>query len=214
MPFIEQLVRSIDGRLEALQGEIASLEEARLALLSNGSPPTSAAAGSPSSRAQGETRRGRGRSTGERRRSTGQRGASTGARGGTTGARGGSTGARGGRTGARGGRTGARGRTRNAERLPQAVEQILTDSDGLSAPELAERAGARRDQVLEFLRELESSRRARRSGHGRGTRWHLMTEEDWIRQRAADLAARSRRRDGRSDADGASAQPQEPGRTG
>src|SRR5579875_2771899 len=207
MPFIEQLVRSIDGRLEALQGEIASLEEARLALLSNGSPPTSAAAGSPSSRAQGETRRGRGRSTGERRRSTGQRGASTGARGGTTGARGGST-------GARGGRTGARGRTRNAERLPQAVEQILTDSDGLSAPELAERAGARRDQVLEFLRELESSRRARRSGHGRGTRWHLMTEEDWIRQRAADLAARSRRRDGRSDADGASAQPQEPGRTG
>src|SRR5579875_559899 len=207
MPFIEQLVRSIDGRLEALQGEIASLEEARLALLSNGSPPTSAAAGSPSSRAQGETRRGRGRSTGERRRSTGQRG-------GTTGARGGSTGARGGRTGARGGRTGARGRTRNAERLPQAVEQILTDSDGLSAPELAERASARRDQVLEFLRELESSRRARRSGHGRGTRWHLMTEEDWIRQRAADLAARSRRRDGRSDADGASAQPQEPGRTG
>src|SRR5579875_1459044 len=186
MPFIEQLVRSIDGRLEALQGEIASLEEARLALLSNGSPPTSAAAGSPSSRAQGETRRGRGRSTGERRRSTGQRGA----------------------------RTGARGGTRNAERLPQAVEQILTDSDGLSAPELAERAGARRDQVLEFLRELESSRRARRSGHGRGTRWHLMTEEDWIRQRAADLAARSRRRDGRSDADGASAQPQEPGRTG
>src|SRR5579875_315298 len=179
MPFIEQLVRSIDGRLEALQGEIASLEEARLALLSNGSPPTSAAAGSPSSRAQGETRRGRGRSTGERRRSTGQRGASTGARGGTTGARGGSTGARGGRTGARGGRT-----------------------------------GARRDQVLEFLRELESGRRARRSGHGRGTRWHLMTEEDWIRQRAADLAARSRRRDGRSDADGASAQPQEPGRTG
>jgi hypothetical protein len=145
MHYIEQLVRSIDGRIEAIHREIASLEEAREALNSNGSGSGHSVKPDP------------GPST--RRRAPSRR-------------------------------------RRGAPPLPEAVEQILTNGDGLSAPAVAEQAGASRDQVLGLLRELETARRARRSGRGRGTRWHLMTEEDWIRERAADLAARATRAGG------------------
>jgi len=72
------------------------------------------------------------------------------------------------------------------------LEAILGESvDGLSTAVIAEHAGADPSQVLALLRELEKGGRVRRSGARRGTRWHLVTDEDRVAQRAADLASRS-----------------------
>jgi hypothetical protein len=86
-----------------------------------------------------------------------------------------------------------RSRPRRHVLEPAAAERILAQGRGLTAAELARRAGAGRDQVVKLLGDLEAARRARRTGRGRGTRWHAMTEEDWIRERAEELATRRRR---------------------
>ena len=138
MAYIEQLVRALDARIEAVNAEIASLEEARAALIASGA----AAEAVPQSRTNRTLRR-----TASRRH-------------------------------------GVLG--------PEAAERILAEGDGLSAADVARYGGARRDQVLRLLRDLEGTRRARRTGHGRGTRWHLMTDEDWILERAQELAGRRR----------------------
>ena len=75
------------------------------------------------------------------------------------------------------------------------AERMLAESDGLTTAALAEQAGADRDQVLTLLRDLEQARRVRRTGERRSTRWHAITDEDRIRERAAELESRSRRRD-------------------
>lgn len=72
-----------------------------------------------------------------------------------------------------------------AERLAA----LLHSADGLSTAEIAERTGGERDQILALLRELEQAGHARRSGERRGTRWHAITDEDRIAQRAAELEA-------------------------
>jgi hypothetical protein len=66
---------------------------------------------------------------------------------------------------------------------PEAAEQLLATSDGLTASALAQRAGANSDQVLALLRDLEHARRVRRTGQRRATRWHAITDEDRIRER-------------------------------
>lgn len=74
------------------------------------------------------------------------------------------------------------------------LEALLgAESDGLTTAGLAERADADPAQVLALLREMESAGRIRRSGQRRGTRWHMITDEDRIAARAAELAAQSRR---------------------
>ena len=75
---------------------------------------------------------------------------------------------------------------------PEAAEQLLAASDGLSTSALAQRVGGDRDQVLALLRNLEHARRVRRTGQRRATRWHAITDEDRIRERAAELASRSK----------------------
>jgi hypothetical protein len=72
------------------------------------------------------------------------------------------------------------------------LELLLAESDGLTTTALAEQANGDRDQVLTLLRELEAAGRIRRSGERRSTRWHVITDEDRIAQRAAELAAQSR----------------------
>jgi hypothetical protein len=72
------------------------------------------------------------------------------------------------------------------------AEQLLAASDGLTTTALAQQAGAQRDQVLALLRDLERAQRVRRTGQRRTTRWHAITDEDRIRERAAELARRSR----------------------
>ena len=74
------------------------------------------------------------------------------------------------------------------------LEVLLSENGGLTTSVLAERTNGDRDQVLTLLRELEAAGRVRRSGQRRSTRWHAITDEDRIRERAAELAARSRRK--------------------
>lgn len=71
---------------------------------------------------------------------------------------------------------------------------LLSENGGLTTSVLAERTNGDRDQVLTLLRELEAAGRIRRSGQRRSTRWHAITDDDRIRERAAELAARSRRK--------------------
>ena len=72
------------------------------------------------------------------------------------------------------------------------LELLLSDTDGLTTSALAERADGDRDQVLMLLRELEAAGRVRRTGQRRATRWHAISDEERIQQRAAELAAQSR----------------------
>jgi hypothetical protein len=142
MPSLEQIIHSIDGRVEQLNSEITSLEAARSALAANGSTP---AAPSPARRRAKPKRR--------RRRATAHK-----------------------------------------PLTAETAEHLLTEQDGLTTAAIAEQAGADRDQVLVLLRELERIQRVRRTGQRRATRWHAITDEDRIRERAAELASRSRRR--------------------
>jgi hypothetical protein len=70
------------------------------------------------------------------------------------------------------------------------LELLLADTGGLTTSALAEQSNGDRDQVLTLLRELEAAGRIRRSGQRRSTRWHVITDEDRVAQRAAELAAR------------------------
>jgi predicted transcriptional regulator len=70
------------------------------------------------------------------------------------------------------------------------LESLLSKNGGVSTSALAEQANGNRDQVLRVLRELEAAGRIRRAGQRRGTRWHTITDEDRIRERAAELKAR------------------------
>jgi DNA-binding transcriptional regulator GbsR (MarR family) len=72
------------------------------------------------------------------------------------------------------------------------LELLLAATDGLTTTTLAEQTDASRDQVLTLLREMEARGTVRRVGQRRGTRWHLITDEERIAQRAAELAAQSR----------------------
>jgi len=70
---------------------------------------------------------------------------------------------------------------------------LLGSSTGMSTSELAKATNGKAGQILSLLRELEKTDQVRRTGQRRGTRWHLITDEDRIATRAAELAAQSRR---------------------
>jgi predicted transcriptional regulator len=72
------------------------------------------------------------------------------------------------------------------------LERLLSENGGMTTAALAERANGNRDQILTVLRELEAAGRIRRTGQRRSTRWHAITDEERIRKRAAELAARSK----------------------
>jgi hypothetical protein len=101
---------------------------------------------------------------------------------------------------ARNGRSGAstrRARTRTTPRAAAVVpagrlESLLSQDGGMTTSALAEQTGGNRDQILTLLRELEAAGRIRRTGQRRGTRWHAITDEDRIRERAAELEKASR----------------------
>ena len=134
---IEALVQSIDRRIRDLKGEIASLHDARQALISNGSL-------APAPRPRTKRTRKRASSA--------------------------------------------------ADGVPAAtLEKLLADSDGLTTAALAKQASSDPASVLRLLRELEAADRVRRTGERRGTRWHLITDEDRIQERAAELSSRGGR---------------------
>ena len=74
------------------------------------------------------------------------------------------------------------------------LELMLRESDnGLSATTIAQRSNARYAQVLDLLRELERSGQVRRSGNRRTSRWRLISDEERIAERTAELEKLSRR---------------------
>jgi hypothetical protein len=84
-------------------------------------------------------------------------------------------------------------RVRAVEVVPAGkLELLLAESDGLTTSALAEKANGARAQVLILLRELETAGRIRRTGERRSTRWHVITDEERIQARAAELAAQSK----------------------
>jgi hypothetical protein len=68
------------------------------------------------------------------------------------------------------------------------LERLLADtSAGLSAKAIAQQVGAGYNQTLKLLRELEAAGQVRRSGSRRLMAWRLITDEEHIAQRAAEL---------------------------
>jgi hypothetical protein len=93
------------------------------------------------------------------------------------------------RNGARTGSPAARATRRGTRPLGQEeLERILGDAkSGLSASTIADQAGAGYQPTLTLLRELEAKGAVRREGSRRSTRWRLLTDEDWIAERTAEL---------------------------
>ena len=71
---------------------------------------------------------------------------------------------------------------------------LLDGSAGTSTSELAQATNGKPDQILALLRELEQADQIRRTGERRVTRWHLITDEDRIAARAAEIAAQAKGR--------------------
>ena len=75
------------------------------------------------------------------------------------------------------------------------LEHVLAGTTaGMSAGAVAERAGAGYGRVLVLLRELEAAGRVRRTGARRSTLWRLVSDEERIAQRAAELEIQARTR--------------------
>ena len=140
MTSIEDLIQSIDARIQEASGEIASLQNARSALVSNDSRLR-------------PSRKPRAKRTAR-----------------------------------------PKANSANEVLLADNAERILSENGGLTTTALAKQASADRNQVLDLLRSLENAGRVRRTGQRRTTRWHAITDEDRIRERAAELASRSRQR--------------------
>jgi DNA-binding IclR family transcriptional regulator len=75
---------------------------------------------------------------------------------------------------------------------PGQIEGLLRESaDGLSLVALARRTGVTESKVAERLATLERSGEARSSGPRRTSLWRLVTDEERIAERAAELARAS-----------------------
>jgi hypothetical protein len=171
MPDIQELVKSLDGRLAEARKEIVSLEAALVSL--SGQPRaarTSRATKSKTSspKAAAVPTRRPPSSNGSASEPQAQN------------------------------PTQARTQRAKSVKRPEVVpawklEELLGASDGLTTGTLAEQASGGRDQVLALLREMEAAGRVRRTGERRGTRWHLITDEDRVAARAAELESQSKR---------------------
>jgi hypothetical protein len=174
MPDIQQLVRSIDGRLAEARKEIVSLETA-LASLSGQLKPAGTRRTSRATKSETSSPKA---APAPSRPSPSTSGSAP-------------------KLQAQSPKQARTQRAKPAKR-PEVVpagklEKLLGASDGLTTTILAEQSSDGRDQVLNLLREMEATGRIRRTGERRGTRWHLITDEDRIATRAAELEAQSKR---------------------
>ena len=176
----QEIVESIDNRLRELNDEIQTLNAARVALDANegrssGRPSTGAAASHKSASSASSPTNSSGPSSGRETPAEVSRESAS--------------------------RSRRRPRKAPQQRARRALdtisgdrlESLLSDNGGLTTSALAEKTGGDRDQVLNLLRELETGGRIRRTGQRRATRWHKITDEDRIRERAAELEATRRR---------------------
>lgn len=70
---------------------------------------------------------------------------------------------------------------------------LLGNGEGMSTRDLARATNGDPSQVLALLKEREDAKQIRRTGTRAATRWHLITDEDRIAARAAELEASRRR---------------------
>jgi hypothetical protein len=77
----------------------------------------------------------------------------------------------------------------SAEKLTAA----LASSGGITTAELAKATNGDSRRLLSQLKKQEDAGHVRRSGERRGTRWHLITDEDRIAARAAELERQLKR---------------------
>jgi sugar-specific transcriptional regulator TrmB len=77
----------------------------------------------------------------------------------------------------------------------QVLGLLVDAGPGLSAGAVAEQAGVGYSRVLGQLRALETRGEVRRVGNRRTTRWRVVTDEERIAQRAAELERLARRDD-------------------
>lgn len=178
MTTIEDILDSIDNRLRVLNGEIDTLTAARAAL--DGRDPRTSK--SPRGRVAKSGRPTRREDPAAKTTTAERRNTASGAR----------------EASAQKPRQAARRKprakaVRAADVVPAGkLEVLLAETDGLTTSAVANKANGDRDQVATLLRELERAGRIRRTGERRATRWHAITDEERIQQRAAELAARSK----------------------
>jgi hypothetical protein len=192
MPSSEQIRESIDARLSELRSEIGSLEAARAVLETNGA---SRARSRPASAVRAGKRTPRRRQTSTSAREVTAPAAQAGPSPAATAAA--PTSGRSAKPtnrsrrprGATDGKSTPRGRPVTVLVADTLEGTLRGVEDGLNAVAIAKQAGARDTQVRGLLRELESAGRVRRTGTGRGSRWRLVTDEDRIAERAAELEA-------------------------
>jgi hypothetical protein len=194
MSNLQEFTDAIDDRLAELQQQIASLEAARRALAGiRRSQPAERAESAPVAATRTPAKRRRSRTTAPRRpaasaRATASAGTSAPPASGRAVQRAAAATARRGRP------TKPSPRTRRRELEPGQIEGLLRDSeDGLSLVALARRAGVSEAKVSERLRTLERSGDARRSGPRRTSLWRLLSDEERIAERAAELARASQK---------------------
>jgi len=82
-----------------------------------------------------------------------------------------------------------RPRARSRELAAGQLEELLTEApNGLSVVALARRTGTGEGAVRERLVELERTGKVRSSGSRRTSLWRLVSDEEWVAERAAQLA--------------------------
>jgi hypothetical protein len=178
-----EILESIERRLAEAQAEILTLEAARAALTGDGAARVPARAGI-------KIKAGRHRSASRTRpaeHDAADGGSATAAEVAVAAPRGSGASRR--RSTRRVGKASRSTPTRTLSR--EGLEAVLREhSEGLNAVAIAQRAKARDVQVRGLLRELQGAGDVRRVGSGRATRWRLVTDEERIAERAAELARR------------------------
>lgn len=190
MPRLDQIRESIEARLAELKNEITALQAARAALHGNNAIANTTTA-SPLRAAKP---RGRRTST----VAGGGHGADGAAE--TSGGPGGEApGAAASQTPTAPAEAPLKPRRRTQSKSPQSrkrsevllagkLQAMLSEADdGLSAIMIAKQSNAGYNQVRQLLRELEDSGHIRRTGTRRTTLWRLITEEERIAERVAEL---------------------------
>lgn len=87
-------------------------------------------------------------------------------------------------------RTPSRPARRTFEVVPAGkIVALLAGSDGMRTRELCDATNGELGQVLALLKEQEHAGQVRRSGTRAATRWHLVTDEERIAARVAELRA-------------------------
>jgi hypothetical protein len=191
----QQILISIDKRLVAARKEIASLEAALTAMRKPSQAAEAAREGTPARAARTNgaaaasvTTKAARSATPKAARSATPKAAPSATATATASANGTAS------AGARSRRTRRAPARRRAQVVPAGkLVTLLGSNEGMTTSDLADQTGGDRQQLLTLLRELEAAGQVRRSGERRNTRWHVITDEDRIAARVAELERQSSR---------------------